>query len=115
MIGHVFVADFGEKAFTLQYQAIDKLILTEIKGQTVGRKQELRVKVVELRPWLFMVNWQEATKLTVTDIEDYEKSVVYAKCQFCSVEWKFEGGLTALNSLALVLVVSDFFSSKQQR
>lgn len=27
---------------------------------------------------LFMVNWQEANKLTVTDIEDYEKGVVYA-------------------------------------
>ncbi len=25
-----------------------------------------------------MVNWQEANKLTVTDLEDYEKGVVYA-------------------------------------
>ena len=25
-----------------------------------------------------MVNWQETNKLTVTDIEDYEKGVVYA-------------------------------------
>jgi hypothetical protein len=25
-----------------------------------------------------MVNWQEENKLTVTDLEDYEKGVVYA-------------------------------------
>ncbi len=38
-----------------------------------------------------MVNWQEANKLTVTDIEDYEKGVVYAnmttpKLNFISVK-----------------------------
>ena len=76
--GQIFEADFGEKTFTLQYQSNSKLVLTEVKGPTVGRRQVLDVKIVELRPLLFMVNWQEATQLTVTDIEDYENGVVYA-------------------------------------
>ena len=53
-------------------------MLTEVRGPTVGRKQVLTVKLVELRPKLFMVTWQEANKLSVTDIEDYEKGIVYA-------------------------------------
>ncbi len=78
LAGRLFEADFGEKTFTLSYQNKDTLILEEKKGPSVGRTQTLRVSVVELRPMLFMVNWQEDTKLTVTDIEDYEQRVVYA-------------------------------------
>lgn len=52
--------------------------MTTAKGSELGRIQKLTVYIVELRPNLFMVNWQEANKLTVTDIEDYEKGVVYA-------------------------------------
>ncbi len=45
-----------------------------MKGPNVGRVQNLSVTTVELRPNLFMVNWQEDNKLTVTDVE----GVVYA-------------------------------------
>jgi hypothetical protein len=78
IIGRLFEADFGEKTFTLLYENSSKLILTEVKGSEVGRTQHLSVTIVELRPKLFMVNWQEENKLTVTDIEDYENGVVYA-------------------------------------
>ena len=78
IIGKKFEADFGEKAFTLFYENPKKLILTEIRGPKVGRVQNLTVSIVELRSNLFMVNWQEKNKLTVTDIEDYENGVVYA-------------------------------------
>jgi hypothetical protein len=76
--GRLFEADFGEKVFTLFYENASKLMLTEVKGPDVGRIQNLSVNIVELRPNLFLVNWQEESKLTVTDIEDYEKGVVYA-------------------------------------
>jgi hypothetical protein len=78
IIGRLFEADFGEKAYTLFYKSSKELILTEVKGPNVGKVQDLSVVMVELRPNLFMVNWQEANKLTVTDIEDYEKGFVYA-------------------------------------
>jgi len=78
IVGYTFVADFVEKAFELHYENASTLILTTVRGPEVGRKQVLKVKMVELRPKLFMVTWQEANKLTVTDIEDYESGVVYA-------------------------------------
>jgi hypothetical protein len=78
LIGHLFKADFGEKAFTLYYENNDTLVLTAVKGPEAGRIQRLQVSIVELRPKLFMVNWQEANKLTVTEIEDYDNNVVYA-------------------------------------
>jgi hypothetical protein len=78
IIGKLFEADFGEKSFTLFYENANKLILTEVKGPKVGRIQKLSVNIVELRSNLFMVTWQEENKLTVTDLEDYEKGVLYA-------------------------------------
>ena len=74
IIGRTFLADFSEKAFTLFYENSHKLILTEVRGPEVGRVQNFTVNIFELRPNLFMVNWQEENKLTVTDIEDYEKA-----------------------------------------
>ena len=59
------------------YENSNGLILTEVKGSKVERIQRLPVSIVELRPSLFMVKWQEENKLTVTDIEDYEKEIVY--------------------------------------
>jgi hypothetical protein len=78
IVGRLFEADFGKKAFTLFYENANRLILTEIKGPEAGKIQKLSVNIIELRPNLFMVNWQEENKLTVTDLEDYEKGVVYA-------------------------------------
>jgi hypothetical protein len=55
IIGRLFEADFGAKAFTLLYESSNKLILTEVKGPNVGRVQNLSVTMVELRPifsWL---------------------------------------------------------------
>jgi hypothetical protein len=78
LFGKTFIADFDVKVFELHYENQSTLILKEIKGPSAGRVQELVVKIVELRPKLFIVNWQENTKLTVTDIEDYDQGVVYA-------------------------------------
>lgn len=78
IVGHVFEADFGEKAFHLFYENENTLMLTDVRGPDVGKKQVLAVKIVELRPNVYMVTWQEENKATVTDIEDYEKQVVYA-------------------------------------
>jgi hypothetical protein len=60
IVGRKFETDFGEKTFTLYYEDSSTLILTEVKGPPVGRVQRLHVSIVELRPNLFMVNWQEA-------------------------------------------------------
>lgn len=78
IIGHVFEAELGEKTFHLFYENKDTLILTDVRGPDMGKKQILTVKITELRPNLYMVNWQEANKTAVTDIEDYENGIVYA-------------------------------------
>ena len=79
MIGRLFGADFGEKDFTLLIENANKLILTEVKGPEVGRIQQLPVNIAELRPNLFIVNWQEET-FTVTDLEDYEQALYMPTC-----------------------------------
>ncbi len=78
IVGHIFEADFGEKSFHLFYENEKTLILTDVRGPDAGKKQVLAVNIVELRPKLYMVTWQESNNATVTDIEDYEKHVVYA-------------------------------------
>ena len=82
IFGSVFEAIFDDKTFHLLYE--DKgegdatLTLTEIRGPNIGNKLLLPVKIVELRPKLFMVTWQEPNMETVTEIEDYENGFLYA-------------------------------------
>ncbi len=74
----MFEAELGEKTFHLFYKNQDTLILTDVRGPDAGKKQTLTVKITELRSNLYMVNWQEANKTAVTDIEDYENGIIYA-------------------------------------
>jgi len=82
IFGSVFEATFADKTFDLVYKDEGEgnatLTLTEIRGPHAGNKLLLPVKIVELRPKLFMVTWQEPNKETVTEIEDYENGFLYA-------------------------------------
>ncbi len=82
IFGKVFEAVFKDKTFRLLYE--DKgegtatLKLTEIRGPNAGNTLLLNARIVELRPKLFMVTWQEPNEETVTEIEDYENGFLYA-------------------------------------
>lgn len=82
IFGPVFEAIFIDKTFHLYYKDAGEgnatLTLTEIRGPNAGNKLLLPVKIVELRPKLFMVTWQEPNMETVTEIEDYENGFLYA-------------------------------------
>jgi len=82
IFGSVFEATFADKTFDLVYKDEGEgnatLTLTEIRGPHAGNKLLLPVKIVELRPKLFMVTWQEPNRETVTEIEDYENGFLYA-------------------------------------
>ncbi len=82
IFGPVFEAIFTDKTFHLLYKdegdGKKTLTLTEIRGPNAGNTMLLPVKIVELRPKLFMVTWQEPNMETVTEIEDYENGYLYA-------------------------------------
>ncbi len=82
IFGPVFEAIFVDKTFHLLYKDEGEgnatLTLTEIRGPNAGNTLLLPVKIVELRPKLFMVTWQEPNMETVTEIEDYENGYLYA-------------------------------------
>ena len=82
IFGPVFEAIFADKTFHLCYkdegEGNASLTLAEIRGPNAGNKMLLPVKIVELRPKLFMVTWQEPNGETVTEIEDYENGLLYA-------------------------------------
>ncbi len=82
IFGSVFEAIFDDKTFHLCYKDEGEgdatLTLTEIRDPNAGNKLLLPAKIIELRPRLFMVTWQEPNKETVTEIEDYENGFLYA-------------------------------------
>ncbi len=78
LVGHVFEADFGAMTFHLHFETDNTMVLTQVRGPQVGMKQTVNIKKVEIRPNVYFVYWQEADKITVTDLQDYENQVVYA-------------------------------------
>lgn len=78
IVGHVFEANFGAMTFHLHFETDSTMTLTKVRGPEAGTKQTLNIKKVEIRPNVYLVYWQEADKITVTDLQDYENQIVYA-------------------------------------
>ncbi len=78
VVGHTFKFDFGKYAFQLHFENVTLLTIAPLKGSTPGPAQEVTISKTEIRPNVYMVTWQEKSGATVTDVQDFEKGIVYA-------------------------------------
>lgn len=82
--GQKYKADFGDFAFQLDFTADGKgLTYTAIgeKGAVTENdtaQETVSITTVPVREGVFLVFWQEASKTTVTHLEDFERGLVYS-------------------------------------
>lgn len=75
VIGHKFIADFGEDRYLLDFLSESQLKIELLQG--MGRNQTIDIKRTRIRPNVYMVTWQEVDNSTVTHLEDFEQGIVY--------------------------------------
>lgn len=78
--GNKFLVDFGTAKAVLHFQSEADMtfIITEKDGKQTNIAETVSVRMTEIRQQLFMVNWKEKNGTTVTQVQDYEKGVVYS-------------------------------------
>jgi hypothetical protein len=80
IIGNKFMVDFGMAKAILNFQNETTLTFTIIEKESkpFNETETVDIKLTELRPQLFMATWKEMNRNTVTQIQDYEKGIVYS-------------------------------------
>lgn len=97
--GSKFLVQFGMAKAILNFNSETSLTftITEKEGITVNTTETVAIKMTELRPQLLLVTWQEASGTTVTQVQDYEKGVVYSNWTSPAGEFNnLEGTLTPI-------------------
>ena len=76
-VGHVFDIEFPQFTPRIRFDSASELTFEIVDGPFAGMKDTVRYEVVNLRPGLFVVTWQEKTKATVVHVEDFAQGVVH--------------------------------------
>jgi len=78
--GNKYLADFGMAKAILHFQSESSLTFTIIEkdGSEANITETVAIKMIEIRPQLFMVTWKEANGNSITQVQDYEKGMLYA-------------------------------------
>ena len=77
VIGHCFIADFGDAKYELFFKSQEILIWKDLNnGSNVSNEEE--IKMVKIRPNLYLVSWKEKDGTSVSHLEDFENNIVYS-------------------------------------
>jgi hypothetical protein len=80
IIGNKFEVDFGMAKAILYIGSETSLTftITELKDGKADITETVTTEMTELRPQLFMVTWKEKNGNTITQVQDYEKGIIYS-------------------------------------
>lgn len=79
-IGKEYLVDFGMAKAILRFESETSLTftITEKGGVADSTTETVAIKLTEIRPHVLMATWQEASGTTVTQVQDYEKGIIYS-------------------------------------
>ncbi len=79
-IGKEYLVDFGMAKAVLHFESETSLTftITEKEGTKDNTTETVAVKLTVIRPHVLMATWQEASGTTVTQVQDYEKGIIYS-------------------------------------
>ncbi|WCT12498.1 MoaF-related domain-containing protein [Mucilaginibacter jinjuensis] len=80
IIGKEYLVDFGMAKAVLHFESETSLTftITEKEGAADNTTETVAIKLTEIRPHVLMATWQEASGTTVTQVQDYEKGIIYS-------------------------------------
>jgi len=77
-VGQTYVADYGSFKARLSFHSETEMTYLITDGEGKGETETVQIQVTFLRSKLYRVSWQEISKMTVVQIEDFKKEVVYS-------------------------------------
>lgn len=80
IIGHKFMVDFGMAKSILHFKTENELQfrITEMDGKPTNETETVNIKLTELRPNLYMATWKEKNGNTITQVQDFEREIIYS-------------------------------------
>lgn len=75
--GKVYLARYRTMAFELDFTVENELTYTAIEGPAQGLRETVMISPVQIRPGVFVINWQNDDGSTGVQVEDFDNEVVY--------------------------------------
>ncbi|MDO4230160.1 MAG: nuclear transport factor 2 family protein [Capnocytophaga sp.] len=95
VIGNKFIVDFQYYKFELFFESETKMTFTSLQGENEGYSEQVDIQMIEIRPNVYMVSWQEKAGNNVVHLEDYENGVAYTNITVPSLDfYRLKGTLT---------------------
>ena len=100
IIGNSFSVDFGMAKAILKIESETSLTFTIIEknGKAVHEVETVKTEMTELRPQLYMLTWTENNGNTITQIQDYDHSIIYSNWTTPSGEFIHAKGTLTLST-----------------
>jgi len=97
IIGKDYQVKFGNTSAILTFlnERTLQFLITEIDGKPMSDSETVDVKLTELRPQLYMVTWKEKNGNTVSQVQDYQRGIVYSNWTTPDGEFKSLKGTLA--------------------
>lgn len=78
--GKKFLVNFGMAKAILDIESSTSLTFTilEKEGAKANVTETVAIKLIQLRPQLYLVTWQEKSGTTVTQVHDHENGIIYS-------------------------------------
>jgi hypothetical protein len=73
-VGHTYEVEFDDAVFRLRFESETVMTVTD---PAQGTSETLQVTATAIRPDVFMLSWQEASKTTVVNVGDFENGILY--------------------------------------
>ncbi|KRD58781.1 hypothetical protein ASE40_20970 [Flavobacterium sp. Root935] len=81
LIGNRFLMDVGVLKTELYFESDNTMVFKILDGGTLqkkGNSESVQTVIAEIRPYVYMVAWKEASGATVTHVEDHENGIIYS-------------------------------------
>lgn len=80
IIGNQFLVSFRMAKGILHFLSDTKMhfTITEMEGKPMAIEETVAIQMTELRPLLYMVTWKEASGKMISQVQDYEKGILYS-------------------------------------
>lgn len=71
-LGQTWVFDIGVAQIEHQLRSDGQLHYHVLTGRNAGNEETVALDIVQVRPNVFLVSWEEAAGITVVHVEDFE-------------------------------------------
>lgn len=77
-VGKTYVYDIGVAIVEQHYLSDRQMRYKNLTGEHAGEEETVAIDIKFIRPGVFLTSWQEASRITVVHLEDFDAGIFHS-------------------------------------